>query len=108
VVEFAGPYVDNLLLPGVGHWTEQEAPTEMNRLVLDSWAARTGKLQSIEDCAWKHHKASWRCNSHQWPVAVGVTNRAAMPSCVPQAEMSLALGRKLDRIVSSLRDSAVG
>jgi pimeloyl-ACP methyl ester carboxylesterase len=46
VVEFARPYVDNLeksvpnlwnkvLLPGVGHWTEQEAPTEVNRLMLD-------------------------------------------------------------------------
>jgi pimeloyl-ACP methyl ester carboxylesterase len=46
LVEFARPYVDNLeksvphlwnkvLLPGVGHWTEQEAPTEVNRLILD-------------------------------------------------------------------------
>jgi pimeloyl-ACP methyl ester carboxylesterase len=46
VVEFARPYVDNLeksvpnlwnevLLPGVGHWTEQEAPTEVNRLMVD-------------------------------------------------------------------------
>jgi hypothetical protein len=46
VVKFAKPYVDNLekiipnlwkkvLLPGVGHWTEQEAPTEVNRLMLD-------------------------------------------------------------------------
>jgi pimeloyl-ACP methyl ester carboxylesterase len=46
VVEFARPYVDNLeksvpnlrhkvLLPGVGHWTEQEAPTEVNRLIVD-------------------------------------------------------------------------
>jgi len=46
VVEFARPYVDNLeksvpnlwnkvLPPGVGHWTEQEAPTEVNRLMVD-------------------------------------------------------------------------
>jgi pimeloyl-ACP methyl ester carboxylesterase len=46
VVEFARPYVDNLeksvpnlwnkvLLPGVGHWTEQEAPTDVNRLMVD-------------------------------------------------------------------------
>jgi pimeloyl-ACP methyl ester carboxylesterase len=24
-----------VLLPGVGHWTEQEAPTEVNRLMVD-------------------------------------------------------------------------
>jgi len=46
VVEFARGGVDNLeksdpnlwkkvLLPGVGHWTEQEAPTEVNRLILE-------------------------------------------------------------------------
>ena len=46
VVELARPYVDNLeksvpnlrskvLLSGVGHWTEQEAPTEVNRLIGD-------------------------------------------------------------------------
>lgn len=50
VVEFARPYVDNLeksvpnlwnkvLLPGVGHWTEQEAPTEVNRLMVDFLAS---------------------------------------------------------------------
>ena len=43
MVEFARPFVDNpeksiphlwnkVLLPGVGHWTEQEALTEANRL----------------------------------------------------------------------------
>lgn len=46
VVEFARAGVDNLeknvpnlwkkvLLPGVGHWTEQEAPSEVNRLVIE-------------------------------------------------------------------------
>ncbi|MGD0437519.1 MAG: alpha/beta hydrolase [Bryobacteraceae bacterium] len=46
VVEFARPGVDNLeksvpnlwkkvLLPGVGHWTEQEAPAEVNRLIIE-------------------------------------------------------------------------
>jgi pimeloyl-ACP methyl ester carboxylesterase len=46
VVEFARPAVDNLeksvpnlwkkvLLPGVGHWTEQEAPGEVNRLMIE-------------------------------------------------------------------------
>jgi pimeloyl-ACP methyl ester carboxylesterase len=50
VVEFARPYVDNLeksvpnlwkkvLLPGVGHWTAQEAPTEVNRLMADFLAS---------------------------------------------------------------------
>ena len=50
VVEFARPYVDNLetsvpnlwkkvLLPGVGHRTEQEAPTEVNRLMVDFLAS---------------------------------------------------------------------
>jgi pimeloyl-ACP methyl ester carboxylesterase len=54
VVEFARPYVDNLeksvpnlwnrvLLPGVGHWTEQEAPTEVNRLMMDFLASVNGK-----------------------------------------------------------------
>jgi pimeloyl-ACP methyl ester carboxylesterase len=46
VVEFARPAVDNMeksvpnlwkkvLLPGVGHWTEQEAPDEVNRLTVE-------------------------------------------------------------------------
>lgn len=46
VVEFAKPGVDNLeksapnlwkkvLLPGIGHWTEQEAPDEVNRLFIE-------------------------------------------------------------------------
>jgi pimeloyl-ACP methyl ester carboxylesterase len=46
VVEFARPGVDNLeksvpnlwkkvLLPGVGHWTEQEAPADVNRLIVE-------------------------------------------------------------------------
>ena len=46
VVEFARAGVDNLeksvpnlwkkvLLPGVGHWTEQEAPAEVNRLFIE-------------------------------------------------------------------------
>jgi hypothetical protein len=46
VAEFARPYVDNLeksvphlwnkmLLPGVLHWTEQEAPGEVNRLMVE-------------------------------------------------------------------------
>jgi pimeloyl-ACP methyl ester carboxylesterase len=46
VVEFARPALDNLdksvpnlwkkvLLPGVGHWTEQEAPAEVNRLIVE-------------------------------------------------------------------------
>jgi pimeloyl-ACP methyl ester carboxylesterase len=46
VVEMARPAVDNLeksvpnlwkkvLLPGVGHWTEQEAPAEVNRLMIE-------------------------------------------------------------------------
>lgn len=46
VVEFARPAVDNLeknvpnlwkkvLLPGVGHWTEQEAPGEVSRLMVE-------------------------------------------------------------------------
>ena len=46
VVEFARAGVDNLeksvpnlwkkvLLPGVGHWTEQEAPAEVNKLILE-------------------------------------------------------------------------
>jgi pimeloyl-ACP methyl ester carboxylesterase len=54
VVEFARPYVDNLeksvpnlwkkvLLPGVGHWTEQEAPTQINRLMLDFLVSMDGK-----------------------------------------------------------------
>lgn len=54
MVEFAGPYVDNLkksvpnlwnkvLLPGVGRWTEQEAPTEVNRLMVDFLGSMDGK-----------------------------------------------------------------
>jgi len=54
VVEFARPYVANLeksvpnlqnkvLLPGVGHWTEQEAPTEVNRLIVDFLVSVDGK-----------------------------------------------------------------
>jgi pimeloyl-ACP methyl ester carboxylesterase len=54
VVEFARPYVDNLegsvpnlwkkvLLPGVGHWTEQEAPTEVNRLMAEFLVSVDGK-----------------------------------------------------------------
>ena len=54
VVEFARPYVDNLeksvpnlwnkvVLPGVGHWTEQEAPAEVNRLMLDFLVSVDGK-----------------------------------------------------------------
>ncbi len=54
VVEFARPGVDNLeknvpnlwkkvLLPGVGHWTEQEAPGEVNRLVLEFLKTLEGK-----------------------------------------------------------------
>ena len=50
VGEFAKPYVDNLeksvpnlwnkvLLPGVGHWTEQEVPTDVNRLMVDFLAS---------------------------------------------------------------------
>ena len=46
MVEFAKTGVDNLeksvpnlwrkvLLPGVGHWTEQEAPAEVTRLFLE-------------------------------------------------------------------------
>ena len=46
VVEFARAGVDNLeksvpnlwkkvLLPGVGHWTEQEAPADVNRLMIE-------------------------------------------------------------------------
>jgi pimeloyl-ACP methyl ester carboxylesterase len=46
VVEFARPAVDNLeknvpnlwkkvLLPGIGHWTEQEAPNEVSRLIVE-------------------------------------------------------------------------
>jgi pimeloyl-ACP methyl ester carboxylesterase len=45
VVEFARPCIDNLeksvphlwkkvLLPGIGHWTDQEAPNEVNRLMV--------------------------------------------------------------------------
>jgi pimeloyl-ACP methyl ester carboxylesterase len=51
VVEFAKPAVDNLekavpnlwkkvLLPGVGHWTEQEAPQEVNRLMIEFFRER--------------------------------------------------------------------
>jgi pimeloyl-ACP methyl ester carboxylesterase len=30
------PHLSNkVLLPGVGHWTEQEAPSEVNRLMLE-------------------------------------------------------------------------
>jgi pimeloyl-ACP methyl ester carboxylesterase len=54
VVEFARPGVDNLeksvpnlwekvLLPGVGHWTEQEAPAEVNRLILEFLHSVDGK-----------------------------------------------------------------
>ena len=54
MVEFARPYVDNLeksipnlrnevLLQGVGHWTEQEGPTEVNRLMLDFLVSVDGK-----------------------------------------------------------------
>jgi|SRR5580700_336544 pimeloyl-ACP methyl ester carboxylesterase len=53
VVEFARPYVDNLeksvpnlwnkvLPPLVGHWTEQEAPTEVNRLMVDFLGSMDG------------------------------------------------------------------
>jgi pimeloyl-ACP methyl ester carboxylesterase len=52
-VELTRPAVDNLeknvpnlwrkvLLPGVGHWTEQEAPGEVNRLMVEF-------LHSIDD-----------------------------------------------------------
>jgi pimeloyl-ACP methyl ester carboxylesterase len=54
VVEFARPGVDNLeksvpnlwkkiLLPGVGHWTEQEAPAEVNRLIVEFLRSVDGK-----------------------------------------------------------------
>jgi len=54
VVEFARPYVDNLqksvpnllnkvLLPGVGHWTQQEAPAEVNRLMVEFLGRVDGK-----------------------------------------------------------------
>lgn len=43
VVEFAKPYVDNLEKRGVGHWTEQEAPTGVNRLMVDFLARVDGK-----------------------------------------------------------------
>jgi pimeloyl-ACP methyl ester carboxylesterase len=53
VLEFARPAIDSLdtsfpnlrkkvLLPGVGHWTEQEAPGEVNRLMVEF-------LHSIDD-----------------------------------------------------------
>jgi pimeloyl-ACP methyl ester carboxylesterase len=41
------PSVPNLwnkvLLPGVKHWTEQEAPTEVNRLMVDFLVSVDGK-----------------------------------------------------------------
>jgi len=54
VVEFARPYVDNLeksvpnlwnkiLLPGVGHWTQQEAPAGVNGLIVDFLNTLDGK-----------------------------------------------------------------
>jgi len=59
VVEFARPFVDNpeksiphlwnkVLLPGVGHWTEQEALTEANRLSL--WTASVGEVNTSSHC----------------------------------------------------------
>jgi pimeloyl-ACP methyl ester carboxylesterase len=53
VVEFGRPYVDSLensvpnlwnkvLLPGVGHWTEQEAPTEARMGVVEA------KIQTVD------------------------------------------------------------
>ena len=59
VVEFARPAVDNLeksvpnvwkkvLLPGVGHWTEQGAPTEVNRLMVDFLRSVASTLVSPE------------------------------------------------------------
>jgi len=55
VVEFARPGVDNLeksvpnlwkkvLLPGVGHWTEQEAPADVNRLIVEFLRHVDGKM----------------------------------------------------------------
>jgi pimeloyl-ACP methyl ester carboxylesterase len=55
VVEFARPAVDNLeksvpnlwkkvLLPGVGHWTEQEAPAEVNRLMVEFLHSVDGQI----------------------------------------------------------------
>jgi pimeloyl-ACP methyl ester carboxylesterase len=54
VVEFTRPYVDNLdksvpslwnkvLLPGVEHWTELEAPAEVNRLKVDFLVSADGR-----------------------------------------------------------------
>jgi pimeloyl-ACP methyl ester carboxylesterase len=54
VVEFARPYVENLeksipnlwnkvILPGVGHWTQQESPTDVNRLIGDFLLSVDGK-----------------------------------------------------------------
>jgi pimeloyl-ACP methyl ester carboxylesterase len=33
------PGVEGHVLPGVGHWTQQERPQEVNRLLLD-WLTR--------------------------------------------------------------------
>jgi hypothetical protein len=54
VVEFGRPYVDNVkksvpnlwnkvLLSGVGHWTKQKAPAEVNRLMVDFLAGLDGQ-----------------------------------------------------------------
>jgi len=34
---------NKVLLPGAGHWTGQEAPTQMNRLIVDFLGSVDGK-----------------------------------------------------------------
>jgi hypothetical protein len=41
---------EKVLLPEVGHWTEQDAPIEVNRRCWIFWLAWTEQRQRIEDC----------------------------------------------------------
>ncbi len=61
VVEFLRPAVDNLeqsvpnlwkkvLLPGVGHWTEQEAPAEVSRLMIEFLVAHALGVPRSHSC----------------------------------------------------------
>jgi pimeloyl-ACP methyl ester carboxylesterase len=58
VFEFARPAVDNLeksvpnlwkkvLLPGIGHWTQQEAPEDVNRLMAEFLYSIDGKAAAV-------------------------------------------------------------
>jgi len=94
-------------LPGVGHWTAREAPTEVNRLMVEFLAASTTKVQRTEDCSWKHHRASRRCNSPLRSASVYTFSRNGHAALIPSDSSQKCHGR-LDAIwIGLLEVSAV-